>query len=176
MARYIALGIFVTMAVSDALDGYLARVQKRITRLGTFLDPLADKFLMTCACILLATAKTAVPGFRMPIEPVVLILGKDVLVSLGFITIYILTGHIRIVPIWAGKLSTFLQLIMVASTLIGPEMNRITPVWKMWVWVSWWSAGIVAAVAVMIYIRHGLRYIDQFEQKSRQNSTLKTGK
>jgi CDP-diacylglycerol--glycerol-3-phosphate 3-phosphatidyltransferase len=176
LARYIAMGIFVIMAVSDAVDGYVARVQKKVTRLGTFLDPLADKLLITCACVLLAAAKTAVPGFRMPLEPVVLILGKDVLVSLGFMTVYFLTGHIRVVPVWAGKLATFLQLVMVASTLIAPEMSRIMPLWKVWVWVSWWSAGIIAAAAVVIYIHHGLRYIDQIEQQNRQNSTTKTGK
>jgi CDP-diacylglycerol--glycerol-3-phosphate 3-phosphatidyltransferase len=175
-ARYIAVGIFVIMAVSDAVDGYVARVQKKVTRLGTFLDPMADKLLMTCACILLATAKTAVPGFRMPLEPVVLILGKDVLVSLGFMTVYLLTGHPRVVPVWAGKLATFLQLVMVASTLIAPEMSRLIPYWKMWVKMSWWLAGIMAAVAVVIYIYHGMRYIDQIERQNRQNSTSKTGK
>lgn len=175
-ARYIAMGIFVIMAVSDAVDGYVARIQKKVTRLGTFLDPIADKLLIICACILLAAARTAVPGFRMPLEPVVLILGKDVLVLLGFITIYFITGRAWILPVFAGKLATCLQLVMVASTLIAPEMTRLMPYWKMWVKMSWWLAGIMAAVAVVIYIHHGLRYIDQIERQNRQNSTSKTGK
>lgn len=170
-ARYIALGIFLVMAVSDAIDGYLARVKKQVTRLGTFLDPLADKLLITTACIMLTARRTAVPGFQMPIEPVVLILGKDILLLLGFITIYFITGHVRIVPVWAGKLSTFLQIVMVVSTLIGPEVIKITDLWTQWVWFCWWATGGIAGLATIVYIRHGLRYIEEFEQQSRQKNT-----
>jgi CDP-diacylglycerol--glycerol-3-phosphate 3-phosphatidyltransferase len=172
-ARYLALGIFVMMAVSDALDGYLARVKKQVTRLGSFLDPLADKLLIICACILLASKRTAVPGFLLPLEPVVLILGKDVLVCLGFITIYFMTGQVQITPVWAGKLATFLQLMMVASILIAPEMTQWLPVWAGWVHISWWAAGAAAVLAAAIYIRSGLRYIKWVEQQNRQNDANK---
>lgn len=163
--RYIAIGIFVVMAVSDGIDGYLARRRKEITRLGTFLDPLADKLLITSACVLLAANKTAVPGFRMPLEPVVVILGKDILILLGFVTIYFLTGRLWVVPVFAGKLATFLQLVMVASTLIAPEMARLIPAWKMWVKMSWLGAAAAAGVAAVIYIYKGMRYIDQLEKQ-----------
>ena len=53
-ARYLAILLFLVMAISDGLDGYLARKKKQVTRLGTFLDPVADKLLMTSACLLLA--------------------------------------------------------------------------------------------------------------------------
>jgi cardiolipin synthase len=169
--RYLALGIFIVMAVSDAIDGYLARVKKQATRLGAFLDPMADKLLIVCACILLASQRFAAPGFQLPLEVVILILGKDVLVCLGFITIYFMTGRIRIAPVWAGKLATFLQLVMVASILVGPEMSRCLPVWSMWVQICWWAVGVVAALTAAIYIYTGLRYIGQFEQQGRQGNT-----
>jgi CDP-diacylglycerol--glycerol-3-phosphate 3-phosphatidyltransferase len=171
--RYVALGIFVVMAVSDAVDGYLARVKKQATRLGAFLDPMADKLLITCACILLASRQFAVPGFQLPLEVVILILGKDVLLCLGFMTLYFLTGHVHIVPVWAGKLATFLQLVMVASILIAPETVRWFAGWAVWVEICWWSAGVVAILAVTIYIYGGMRYINQLEQQSRQEDIRK---
>jgi cardiolipin synthase (CMP-forming) len=176
--RYAALGIFIVMAVSDAVDGYLARVKKQATRLGAFLDPMADKLLITCTCLLLASQRFAVPGFQLPLEVVILILGKDALLCLGFMTLYILTGDVRIVPVWAGKLATFLQLVMVASILIAPEMTQWLPAWALWVPICWWSAGVVAIIAATIYIYGGLRYINQLEQQNRQEDAEKgqTGK
>jgi CDP-diacylglycerol--glycerol-3-phosphate 3-phosphatidyltransferase len=169
--RYIALAIFIVMALSDALDGYLARSKNQATRLGAFLDPMADKLLIISACILLASQRFAVPGFQLPLEVVILILSKDILVCLGFITVYFLTGQARISTVWAGKLATFMQLVMVASILIGPEMTRLMPLWADWVRIIWWSAAILAMLAAAVYILAGLRYINQFEQKSRQDNT-----
>ena len=154
--RYAALGIFIVMALSDALDGYLARVKNQATRLGAFLDPMADKLLIVSACILLSSQRFAVPGFRLPLEVVILILGKDVLVSLGFVTVYFLTSQVRIKTVWAGKLATCLQLVMVISLLIAPEVTRIIPLWAGWVRLCWWLAAGMAVLAAAIYIYSGL--------------------
>ncbi len=49
MMRYISILIFLVMAASDVFDGFLARSKRQVTRLGSFLDPTADKLLMACA-------------------------------------------------------------------------------------------------------------------------------
>jgi len=74
--RYAAFAIFIVMALSDAFDGFLARRKKQITRLGAFLDPIADKLLITSACLLLASKRGRVDGFVLPSTVVVLIIGK----------------------------------------------------------------------------------------------------
>src|SRR5512133_459694 len=66
LLRRIAVVLFFIMAISDAIDGYLARHRKQITKLGTFLDPLADKLLITSASLLLVSERGYVEGWQLP--------------------------------------------------------------------------------------------------------------
>lgn len=167
--RYAAIFVFLIMACSDGLDGYLARKNKQITKLGAFLDPTADKLLMTCACLLLASQRGRVDGFLLPPTVVVLIIGKDVLLLLGFVIVYFMTSRIYIVPVWVGKMGTTLQLSMVSGILLAPEFSRIIPGWIWFLRVLWWSAAAIAVLATLVYIRNGSRYIERYEQQNQQN-------
>lgn len=166
--RWAALGIFAVMAASDALDGYLARVKKQTTPLGAFLDPLADKLMITCASVILALEQTAVVGFRLPLTVVVLIIGKDMLLLLGFAVTYFLTDSVHIKPVWAGKASTFFQICMVLSILIGPEVAAKMELWSPLVRILWWMTAFWALMATFVYIWRGVRYIERFESDSKK--------
>ncbi len=168
--RHASIAIFLAMAISDGIDGYLARSKKQITRLGTFLDPVADKLLMTCACLLLASKRGQVEGFLLPSTVVVLIIGKDLLLLLGFTIVYLMTSRIHIAPVFIGKLATTLQLSMVAGILIAPEVSVFVPGWIWFLRFLWWSAAGAAILATLIYIRNGSRYIEQYEQSLANNS------
>ncbi len=162
--RYGAIALYIAMAVSDGLDGYLARARKQITRLGRFLDPIADKLLITCACLLLVSQRAHVENFLLPSTVVVLIIGKDLFLSIGFTVVYFITGQARIVPVFIGKLATALQSIMVAAVLLAPEISAILPPWIWFLRILWWSAAGSAVLATLVYIRSGSRYIEQYEQ------------
>ena len=162
--RYISTVIFFVMAGSDVLDGYLARRKGQATRLGSFLDPMADKLLMTCACLLLISERAGVVGFPLPPTVVVLIIGKDLFLLLGFLVVYFTTSQVRIIPVSIGKVATALQLSMVAGILLAPEFSGIIPGWIWFLRVLWWSAAGTAIFATLIYIRHGSRYIEEAEQ------------
>ncbi len=168
--RYVSIVIFLVMAVSDVIDGYLARTKKQVTKLGAFLDPLADKLLMTCACLLLASQRGHVEGFLLPPTVVVLIIGKDLFLLIGFVIVYLITSQIRIAPVFIGKLATTLQLSMVAGILIAPEVSGVLPGWDWFLWILWWSAAGTAILTTLIYIRNGSRYIEQYEQSLTNNS------
>jgi cardiolipin synthase len=163
-ARHVAIVIFLFMAVSDGVDGYLARRRNQITKLGAFLDPVADKLLITSACLLLASQRSHVEGFLIPPTVVVLIIGKDLFLLIGFVIVYLITSQIRIAPVFIGKAATAFQLAMVAGILIAPEVSAFVPGWIWFLRFLWWSSAITAICATLIYIRNGSRYIEQYEQ------------
>ena len=169
--RYVSIVIFLVMAISDAIDGYLARVKKQVTKLGAFLDPIADKLLMTCACLLLASERGHVENFMLPPTVVVLIIGKDLFLLIGFTIVYFITSQIHIAPVFIGKLATALQLSMVTGILIAPEVSGILPGWIWFLRILWWSAAGTAILATLIYIRNGSRYIEQYEQSQANNNS-----
>ncbi len=164
LIRYSAVAIFFLMAISDGVDGYLARKNHEATRLGAFLDPMADKLWITSASLLLTSHHAGVEGFILPPTVVVLIIGKDVLIFLGFVIVYFLTGKIRTVPAFAGKASTALQLSMGAAILIAPEVSTVLHGWVYFVRLLWWSAAAAAVLATLVYIRTGSKFIEQYEQ------------
>ncbi len=166
--RYIAIFIFLFMAISDVVDGYLARRSGQITRLGAFLDPTADKLLITSACLLLISQRGSVEGFPLPSTVVVLIIGKDVILTLGFVILYFITSKIYTTPVFVGKAATTLQSSMVAGILLGPEFSSFLPGWIWFLRVLWWSAAGTAILATLIYIRNGIRYYEEYEQDAGQ--------
>ncbi len=164
LMRYIAILIFMAMALSDVLDGYWARRKRQMTKLGSFLDPTADKLLMICACLLLASQRAHVGVFLLPPTVVVLIIGKDLFLLIGFVIIYFITSKVYIATLLVGKIATTLQMIMVAAILLAPEFSRIIPGWIWFLRVLWWSAAGTAILATLVYIHNGSRYIEQYEQ------------
>jgi len=164
--RYGAIVIYSVMAISDALDGYFARKQKQVTKLGAFLDPIADKLIITSASLLLASQRGHVEDFLLPPTVVVLIIGKDLFLLIGFVIVYFITAQFLIAPVFIGKLATALQLSMVAGILIAPEVSSFLPGWIWFLRALWWPAAGTAILATLIYIRDGSRYIEEYEQAS----------
>lgn len=160
--RRIALVIFVMMAITDALDGYLARRLGEETLLGRFLDPVADKLLITSAVILLALDSTSVEGFRFPSWVPVIAIGKDILTTIGFGLIYATTGEYFIKPrIW-GKACTAVQLGMIAFCLLAPDLIGVFPPTRNIFIVMYGIASGLAIVAVVDYIRIGNRFAAEY--------------
>lgn len=99
-----ALGIFAFAILTDLLDGAVARMRGERTRLGSFLDPLADKLLITATFVALTYLGT------IELWILVIIFSRDLIIVLGWAIIYILTNSSEIRPRILGKISTLLQM------------------------------------------------------------------
>ena len=160
VARHLALVVFVIVAVSDFIDGFLARRLNIKPRLGAILDPLADKVLIICSTVLLSLPDSAVPGHQLPNWLVVVIVGKDLWVILGFVVIYLVTDRFRVLPTKAGKASTAAQLVMVCLVLLAPELDKLAPgLGAGSTRVLIWTVAVLCAAAVISYTRLGLSFV-----------------
>jgi CDP-diacylglycerol--glycerol-3-phosphate 3-phosphatidyltransferase len=167
-ARYGALLIFALMAMSDALDGWLARRFRQETPLGRFLDPLADKLLITCAMILLGLESTTIPPYKIPSWVVVSALGKDLFVIVGFFLIFIVTGHVFIRVGWPGKLCTDFQMVLVLVVLLGPDLSRVGGFIHTLLWMLWIGSAAFAALTCWQYFRVGMRFVHVLSQREKE--------
>ena len=104
--------IFIVAAVTDLLDGWLARRGQQVTRIGKLLDPLADKLLVATALIVLL-AGGRIPAWGTPM--VVVIIGREIAVT-GLRGFASSQGQIMAAD-WSGKLKTLLQNIAIGALL-----------------------------------------------------------
>lgn len=109
--------IFSFTIVTDALDGFIARWRKQISPLGAFLDPVADKLLMFSSFLVFAYLKI------IPLWIFVVILSRDLLIVIGWIIIYFITGSTEIKPRVLGKLTTIFQMMSIWLLLLGTPMQ-----------------------------------------------------
>ena len=107
----LALLLASIAAASDALDGFLAKRFNWTSRLGGFLDPLADKFLLV-AIFLVLTGLGLVPVWLMAV-----VIGRDIAIVVGGFTYQWLIGEVYANPTWISKVNTFLQLIYVLGVV-----------------------------------------------------------
>src|SRR5580658_159892 len=107
-----ALYVFVAAAVTDGLDGTVARWFDSRTELGAFLDPFADKLMLLSAFVLL-TINGDLPGYLLSV-----VLIRDIVIVVGYLMISFFTGErVPVRPSYLGKLSTFMQLACVIAVL-----------------------------------------------------------
>ena len=166
--RYLAIVLFAVMAMSDALDGFLARRLDAETPLGRFLDPVGDKLLITSAVVLLSIDATAVPDFQLPSFVPVIAVGKDVLTVIGFGLVHATTGEFLVQPRTWGKTCTLVQLVMVGYCLIAPDLASVLP--RTVLWVLCWLASGLAVVAVIDYVRVGTRFATERHESMQRSS------
>lgn len=120
-----ALFVFLVAGISDGVDGFVARRFNQESELGTIIDPIADKLLMTVAFIVLALPNVMQPTRHLPVPfwVTAAVIGRDVLIVTVAGAINIMTGFHGFKPSWLGKLSTFVQVVAVALILLAAFLD-----------------------------------------------------
>lgn len=158
-----ALVIFVAAGITDGLDGLLARVLKQKTTLGQYLDPIADKLLLSTMFLMLSISK--IIAWRVTI----LVFGRDVIILIVCTLLYA-TGIMKVFrPSWFGKANTAAQIITVPLALLykifGTHTSKI---------LMRWSVAITVALTIISGIHYVLRLaFDLGRQGGKAESELK---
>ena len=119
MDKWIALAIFVVVSLTDLLDGKIARKYNLVTNFGKFMDPLADKLLVSSAMICL------VEMGRLPAWIVIIIISREFIIS-GFRLVASDSGIVIAASYW-GKFKTVLQMVMIIVMIMdfGPSFAML---------------------------------------------------
>lgn len=148
--RLLALCAFAIAAISDGIDGYIARRHNQRSELGAILDPLADKLLLVSGVLLLSFDHTPYLP-QLPLWLVATILSRDVLLLIGMAVIYYTCGKVVVHPVGLGKVATVLQMVCVIWALL--QWNED--------WLVFWSglAALSTGLSGLVYVVDGIRQL-----------------
>jgi cardiolipin synthase len=147
-----ATAVYLTAAVTDGLDGFIARVWKLQTQLGTFLDPMADKLLVTTSFLTLSVLKIT------PLWIALAVISRDFIIVSGSLLVYLMKNELTIRPQPIGKVTTFFQfsyilLVLIQSAFDIPIMSSLHgPVLLI--------TGGLTIISGVVYIFDGLKALE----------------
>ncbi len=121
-----ALLLFFVAGVSDGLDGFLAKRFGWHSRLGSILDPLADKILLVTSFLCLALVEV------IPIWLMMMVFARDLIIIIGAAAFHFLIGQYEMAPTWISKINTTLQIILVLALVLSHGVYSLPAELLMW--------------------------------------------
>lgn len=144
-----ALAVFVLAGVSDLADGLIARTWHQKSPLGTLLDPLADKLLLSASFVTLSIYRLIPPWLT------VMVLSRDVILVLGTVLLKLTDMPVVIKPNLAGKLTAACQMLTVGVVLLGTIWPLYPHLLQSWFWFT----GGLTALSGIQYIYGELKRV-----------------
>ncbi len=144
---FVALFIFILAVISDAVDGYVARKSKQISKAGVVLDPLGDKLLLMSAFICLTGLKDF--PLRFPFWVTIIVISRDTIILLGSVVIYMIKQNIEVYPSRWGKFTTTFQMLSVIAVLLQFHFA----------FIFWWLAVIFTVISGFNYVKRGFKIL-----------------
>ena len=144
--------VYLTAAVSDGLDGFIARVWNMKTKLGTFLDPMADKLLVTASFLTLAVLQV------IPLWITLAVISRDFIIVGGSLLVYLMKGELTIRPQPIGKVTTFFQFSYILLVLVRSTTD-IPILFKMYSPMELITGGLTI-ISLGVYIIDGVKAME----------------
>ncbi len=151
--------LYCMVGATDYLDGYLARAQGQISRLGQFLDPIADKIMVVAVLMMLISSRKANPIPEIAglhIIPALVILLREIMVS--GLREYLASLQISIPVSALAKYKTTFQLVALGALILGGAVPQMPWVHQVGL-VSLWAAAVLTLITGYDYLRIGLRHM-----------------
>jgi len=142
-----ALYLFIIAALTDALDGFIARRTNQKTELGTLLDPLADKFLLVTSFIIFS-----INGW-VPKWLTITVISRDIIVVIGWILVYLITGTSNVKPTRTGKAAIAMQLILLCYVLLDINIGILPDIQGALIWIT----AALTIISGLHYIYRGFK-------------------
>lgn len=146
-----ALLVFTVAAVTDGLDGFVARVFRRKTALGAYLDPTADKLLLTTAFITLAI-QGMIPGWIT-----VIVITRDVIILSGVGLLSLMNRGFEAKPSLLSKMTTVAQLLTVWVVLLAHQAAVVGQIET----ILFWASAILTTTSGLQYMYRGLTILQE---------------
>ncbi len=153
-----ALIIFVCAGITDALDGFFARVLKQKSVLGSYLDPLADKALIATTFIALAIIG-AIPAWLT-----VIVISRDFIILIGITVLALLSIPFEVSPVMVSKITTTFQLLSVFLSLSSASFPLLLD--RELLGIVYWVTAALTVISGFVYLRRGILYINSATPRS----------
>jgi cardiolipin synthase (CMP-forming) len=152
-ARWSAFALFVAAALTDWLDGYLARAWAQQSTLGRMLDPIADKLIVGATLLMLVHDQTIA---NLNVWAAIIILCREILVS--GLREFLAELNVKIHVSQLAKYKTALQMVALAVLLAGPAADKIYPIFSQAGLIILWVAALLTLWTGYDYLKAGIRH------------------
>ncbi len=158
--RWLAVGIYVAAAVTDYLDGWVARAWSQYSAIGRMLDPIADK-LLVASCLMMLVAVGDIAG--VSIWAAIIILCREILVS--GLREFLAELKVSVPVSQVAKWKTALQLIAVGVLIAGPAGDKLIPFASKIGIALLWAAAVLTIYTGWDYFNAGIRHLVEEDEK-----------
>jgi CDP-diacylglycerol--glycerol-3-phosphate 3-phosphatidyltransferase/cardiolipin synthase len=152
--RWTALGVFAAAAITDFLDGYLARAWEQQSSLGRMLDPIADK-LLVASCLLMLVGNKSIESWD--VWAAMVILCREMLVS--GLREYLAELRVSVPVTRVAKYKTTAQLLALGFLIAGPAGEIVLPGTQTIGLTLLWTAAILTLYTGWDYMKSGLKHV-----------------